>query len=143
MAPHSARAQTSGHNGKWNKKRLKTFSISTKSLNFATQIRKVAQLVAHYVRDVGVGRSSRLFPTESGNRSSRRLPLLCMQTQQQAVSRAHACTSRTRAQYYIRSTSVTLTLCHTHKEPRPAKPNINANFMHKNERFFAYSSKKP
>ena len=25
--------------------------------------RKVAQLVAHYVRDVGVGRSSRLFPT--------------------------------------------------------------------------------
>ena len=28
-------------------------------------IRKVAQLVAHYVRDVGVGRSSRLFPTES------------------------------------------------------------------------------
>ena len=28
------------------------------------QNRKVAQLVAHYVRDVGVGRSSRLFPTE-------------------------------------------------------------------------------
>ena len=27
------------------------------------RIRKVAQLVAHYVRDVGVGRSSRLFPT--------------------------------------------------------------------------------
>ena len=26
--------------------------------------RKVAQLVAHYVRDVGVGRSSRLFPTD-------------------------------------------------------------------------------
>ena len=26
--------------------------------------RDVAQLVAHYVRDVGVGRSSRLFPTE-------------------------------------------------------------------------------
>ena len=26
--------------------------------------REVAQLVAHYVRDVGVGRSSRLFPTE-------------------------------------------------------------------------------
>ena len=26
--------------------------------------RKVAQLVAHYVRDVGVGRSSRLFPTQ-------------------------------------------------------------------------------
>ena len=28
-----------------------------------TRNRKVAQLVAHYVRDVGVGRSSRLFPT--------------------------------------------------------------------------------
>ena len=27
--------------------------------------RKVAQLVAHYVRDVGVGRSSRLFPTQA------------------------------------------------------------------------------
>ena len=27
-------------------------------------IRNVAQLVAHYVRDVGVGRSSRLIPTE-------------------------------------------------------------------------------
>ena len=27
--------------------------------------REVAQLVAHYVRDVGVGRSSRLFPTFS------------------------------------------------------------------------------
>ena len=27
-------------------------------------VRKVAQLVAHYVRDVGVGRSSRLFPTK-------------------------------------------------------------------------------
>ena len=26
--------------------------------------RDVAQLVAHYVRDVGVGRSSRLIPTE-------------------------------------------------------------------------------
>ena len=30
---------------------------------FALANRKVAQLVAHYVRDVGVGRSSRLFPT--------------------------------------------------------------------------------
>ena len=30
--------------------------------------RKVAQLVAHYVRDVGVGRSSRLFPTQGDNR---------------------------------------------------------------------------
>ena len=28
--------------------------------------RDVAQLVAHYVRDVGVGRSSRLIPTEDG-----------------------------------------------------------------------------
>ena len=28
--------------------------------------RNVAQLVAHYVRDVGVGRSSRLIPTENG-----------------------------------------------------------------------------
>ena len=28
--------------------------------------RNVAQLVAHYVRDVGVGRSSRLIPTEYG-----------------------------------------------------------------------------
>ena len=30
--------------------------------------RDVAQLVAHYVRDVGVGRSSRLIPTKSDNR---------------------------------------------------------------------------
>ena len=30
--------------------------------------RDVAQLVAHYVRDVGVGRSSRLIPTENDNR---------------------------------------------------------------------------
>ena len=29
--------------------------------------RDVAQLVAHYVRDVGVGRSSRLFPTLKRN----------------------------------------------------------------------------
>ena len=29
-----------------------------------THKRKVAQLVAHYVRDVGVGRSSRLIPTK-------------------------------------------------------------------------------
>ena len=28
--------------------------------------RDVAQLVAHYVRDVGVGRSSRLIPTNRG-----------------------------------------------------------------------------
>ena len=31
------------------------------------QDRNVAQLVAHYVRDVGVGRSSRLIPTEKGS----------------------------------------------------------------------------
>ena len=30
-----------------------------------TTYRGVAQLVAHYVRDVGVGRSSRLTPTEA------------------------------------------------------------------------------
>ena len=29
--------------------------------------RDVAQLVAHYVRDVGVGRSSRLIPTKGDN----------------------------------------------------------------------------
>ena len=33
----------------------------------AFEKRNVAQLVAHYVRDVGVGRSSRLIPTESVN----------------------------------------------------------------------------
>ena len=32
---------------------------------FPCELRKVAQLVAHYVRDVGVGRSSRLFPTKN------------------------------------------------------------------------------
>ena len=40
-----------------------------KTITFAPQLRKdrnVAQLVAHYVRDVGVGRSSRLIPTERG-----------------------------------------------------------------------------
>ena len=31
---------------------------------FRKRYRNVAQLVAHYVRDVGVGRSSRLIPTE-------------------------------------------------------------------------------
>ena len=33
-----------------------------------TKKRDVAQLVAHYVRDVGVGRSSRLIPTKSRKR---------------------------------------------------------------------------
>ena len=40
------------------------------SITFALQLRKdrnVAQLVAHYVRDVGVGRSSRLIPTRKGS----------------------------------------------------------------------------
>ena len=32
--------------------------------------RDVAQLVAHYVRDVGVGRSSRLFPTSKSGSPS-------------------------------------------------------------------------
>ncbi len=31
--------------------------------NVIAKDRNVAQLVAHYVRDVGVGRSSRLIPT--------------------------------------------------------------------------------
>ena len=42
---------------------MQSFAISKNVYNFALQNRKVAQLVAHYVRDVGVGRSSRLFPT--------------------------------------------------------------------------------
>ena len=44
--------------------------ITKKSITFAPLLRKdrnVAQLVAHYVRDVGVGRSSRLIPTEKGS----------------------------------------------------------------------------
>ena len=35
-------------------------------LYLCTRNRDVAQLVAHYVRDVGVGRSSRLIPTCKG-----------------------------------------------------------------------------
>ena len=47
---------------------------------FAPQIRNdcnrnVAQLVAHYVRDVGVGRSSRLIPTEERQMILYHLPL--------------------------------------------------------------------
>ena len=34
---------------------------------FRKRYRNVAQLVAHYVRDVGVGRSSRLIPTIKGS----------------------------------------------------------------------------
>ena len=37
--------------------------------------RNVAQLVAHYVRDVGVGRSSRLIPTEERQMILYHLPL--------------------------------------------------------------------
>ena len=48
------------------KKKWNNFLISKKRSIFATQKRKVAQLVAHYVRDVGVGRSNRLFPTTHG-----------------------------------------------------------------------------
>ena len=35
------------------------------TLHHRSEIRDVAQLVAHYVRDVGVGRSSRLIPTKT------------------------------------------------------------------------------
>ena len=45
------------------RKICKCFFVSEKTRIFALAKRKVAQLVAHYVRDVGVGRSSRLFPT--------------------------------------------------------------------------------
>ena len=38
---------------------------SKKMMYLCTAIRDLAQLVAHYVRDVGVGRSSRLIPTAS------------------------------------------------------------------------------
>ena len=41
------------------KKRLPLHCLNDKDRN-------VAQLVAHYVRDVGVGRSSRLIPTKMG-----------------------------------------------------------------------------
>ena len=43
-----------------NKKKTITFAASN------DKDRNVAQLVAHYVRDVGVGRSSRLIPTKMG-----------------------------------------------------------------------------
>ena len=39
--------------------------------------RDLAQLVAHYVRDVGVGRSSRLIPTLLEERKAKRLSLFC------------------------------------------------------------------
>ena len=42
------------------------FVLNSTCIIFSTlnQWRNVAQLVAHYVRDVGVGRSSRLIPTK-------------------------------------------------------------------------------
>ena len=42
------------------------FVLNSTCIIFAilNQWRNVAQLVAHYVRDVGVGRSSRLIPTK-------------------------------------------------------------------------------
>ena len=46
-----------------NKKKTITFAASN------DKDRNVAQLVAHYVRDVGVGRSSRLIPTKGDNRA--------------------------------------------------------------------------
>ena len=41
------------------------------------RLRDLAQLVAHYVRDVGVGRSSRLIPTLLEERKAKRLSLFC------------------------------------------------------------------
>ena len=41
------------------------------------RLRDLAQLVAHYVRDVGVGRSSRLIPTLLAERKAERLSLFC------------------------------------------------------------------
>ena len=42
--------------------------------------RDVAQLVAHYVRDVGVGRSSRLIPTTKAGETSKSSPRFCLST---------------------------------------------------------------
>ena len=49
------------------KKRAKLFAYIKKKQYFCTRFcknREVAQLVAHYVRDVGVGCSSHLFSTK-------------------------------------------------------------------------------
>ena len=51
---------------------MSTFAAQTKNKRFN---RNVAQLVAHYVRDVGVGRSSRLIPTEERQMILYHLPL--------------------------------------------------------------------
>ena len=50
---------------------MSTFAAQTKKQTN----RNVAQLVAHYVRDVGVGRSSRLIPTEERQMILYHLPL--------------------------------------------------------------------
>ena len=56
----------SGFPNDFRKKHTKCLAFLQKVRIFAlAKRRKVAQLVAHYVRDVGVGRSSRLFPTEA------------------------------------------------------------------------------
>lgn len=51
---------------------MSTFAAQTKNKRCN---RNVAQLVAHYVRDVGVGRSSRLIPTEERQMILYHLPL--------------------------------------------------------------------
>ena len=43
----------------------KKYSTFAAELTKTIWLRDVAQLVAHYVRDVGVGRSSRLIPTKT------------------------------------------------------------------------------
>ena len=48
---------------------LFTFHFFFVPLQPLSSNRDVAQLVAHYVRDVGVGRSSRLIPTTQGCQS--------------------------------------------------------------------------
>ena len=45
--------------------KLHEFQKKALPLHSLLRHRDVAQLVAHYVRDVGVGRSSRLIPTKS------------------------------------------------------------------------------
>lgn len=52
---------------------MSTFAAQTKKNKRCN--RNVAQLVAHYVRDVGVGRSSRLIPTEERQMILYHLPL--------------------------------------------------------------------
>ena len=54
--------------GKFLSKKLLVFRKNAVPLHSLLGHRDVAQLVAHYVRDVGVGRSSRLIPTKGGIR---------------------------------------------------------------------------